>query len=306
MQRYILIRLVQSAITLLAISVIVFGLGRITGNPLDVLLPLEATQADFDRVSKAWGLDQPQHIQYFRFMGNVFKGNFGESWKWPGHTAMDLVISRFPATFMLGGAALLITVLVALPIGVISAVKRGTIFDHVGRGVALFGQSIPSFWLGIVLMWIFAVELGLVPTSGKGGIDTLILPAISVCGWAVASLMRLVRSSMLDVLDSEYVKLARIKGVAEWKVVWKHCLRNAAIAPLTYSAIIIGGLMVGSVAVETVFSWPGIGLLAVDAVRARDYQVLQAVVIFFCGIYVLANFAVDITYAYMDPRIRYG
>jgi peptide/nickel transport system permease protein len=178
-------------------------------------------------------------------------------------------------------------------------------FDYAGKVLALLGQSLPPFWLGIVLMWIFAVELELVPTSGKGGVKHLILPAISIGLFNVAALMRLVRSSMLDVLDSEYVKLARIKGLAEWKVIWKHGLRNAAIAPLTYFGIILGGLLVGSITIETVFSWPGVGLLAVDAVRARDFQVVQAVVLFFAIIFILANLLVDITYAYLDPRIRY-
>ena len=155
-------------------------------------------------------------------------------------------------------------------------------------------------------MWIFAVELDWLPTSGKEGVKSIILPAIAI-GWAqVAALMRLVRSSMLDVLESEYVKLARIKGVTENKVIWKHCLRNAGIAPLTYFGLILAGLMVGSVSMEAVFSWPGVGLLAIDAVKARDFQVLQAVVIVFSGIYIAANLAVDIAYAYLDPRIRYN
>ena len=305
MQRYILIRLVQGFVTLIAISVIVFGLGRIAGNPLDVLLPMEATQEDYDRVERAWGLDQPLHIQYFKFIGNALRGQFGDSLKWPGHSAMGLIKDRFPATLHLAGLALGISVVLAVPLGVLSAVKRDTMFDFAGKVFALLGQSLPPFWLGIVIMWIFAVELDLLPTSGRGGPETWILPAIAIGWFQIAALMRLVRSSMLDVLDSEYVKLARIKGVAEWKVVWKHCLRNAAIGPLTYFGIILGSTMVGAVSVETVFSWPGVGLLAVDAVRARDYQVMQAVVIVFCGVYIVSNLAVDILYAYLDPRIRY-
>jgi peptide/nickel transport system permease protein len=218
---------------------------------------------------------------------------------------MGLVMQRLPATLELAGFAMLVSILIALPIGVTSAVMKGSSWDALAKIIALLGQSLPGFWLGIVLMWIFAVNLGWFPTSGKGGIQYMILPAITLGWFQVAVIMRLVRSSMLDVLDSEFVKLTRIKGLAEWKVVWKHCLRNAAIAPLTVFAIIAGVLMTGSVVTESVFSWPGTGLLVVDAVRARDFQVVQAVVIVFAGIFILTNLFVDILYAYLDPRIRY-
>jgi len=291
---------------LLAVTIIVFALGRITGNPLDVLLPLEAEEEDRIKVEAAWGLDKPIHMQYLVFMKNAFSGNFGESLKWRGETAMNLVIQRLPATAILALVAVGVASVIAIPVGVISAVRRGTLFDFVGKMIALFGQSLPAFWLGIVLMWIFSVELGWLPTSGKSGITSIILPAVAIGWFQVAALMRLVRSSMLDVLDSEFVKLARIKGVSETKVIWKHCLRNAGIAPLTYFGLILGSLMVGSVSIETVFNWPGVGLLAIDAAKARDYQVLQAVVLLFSGIYIVANLLVDVAYAYLDPRIRYS
>ena len=305
MQRYIAIRVFQSIITLFAISLIVFALGRITGNPLDVLLPLEAQQDDYDRISKVWGLDKPLYQQYFTFLGNAASGNFGDSWKWPGRTAMELVLDRLPNTAILAGVALAVSTAIALPIGVLSAVKRDTWFDHIGKIIALFGQSLPPFWLGIILIWLFAIKIDLFPTSGNEGFRSIVLPGIAIGWFQVAALMRLIRSAMLDVLDSEYVKLARIKGVPEWKVIWKHSLRNAAIAPLTYFALILGALMVGSVSIETVFNWPGVGQLAVDAAKASDFQVLQAIVIVFCGIYVLANLVVDILYGYLDPRIRF-
>ena len=306
MQRYVLIRLFQAFISLIAVTMIVFSLGRITGNPLDVLLPLEAEEEDRIRVEKAWGLDKPLATQYLIFIKAAATGNFGESLKWRGNSSMGLVIDRLPATAILALVALGVATLIAIPIGVMSAVYRGSVFDFGGKMVALFGQSLPAFWLGIVLMWIFAVELGWLPTSGRSGVKSIILPAIAIGWFQVAALMRLVRSSMLDVLDSEYVKLAHIKGVSENKVIWKHCLRNAGITPLTYFGLILGGLMVGSVSIETVFNWPGVGLLAIDAARARDFQVLQAVVIMFSGIYIVANLAVDIAYAYLDPRIRYS
>jgi peptide/nickel transport system permease protein len=272
---------------------------------MDAMLPMEADAEEYARMEKHWGLDKPLHTQYLVFLKNAVRGDFGKSWKWQGYTAMGLVLERLPATLELGGAALAISVVLALPIGVLSAVMKDTPIDSFGKIIALLGQSLPSFWLGIVLMWIFAVMLGWLPTSGRGGLERLILPAISLGWFQVAVIMRLVRSSMLDVLDSEFVKLTRIKGLSEWKVVWKHCLRNAALVPLTYFAINAGVLITGSVVIESVFAWPGTGLLAVDAVRARDFQVVQAIVIVFSAVFLCANLVVDILYAYLDPRIRY-
>jgi peptide/nickel transport system permease protein len=305
MQRYILRRFLQSLLAIWVMSLVVFSLARVTGNPLDVMLPLEAGPEEYARVAQHWGLDKPLYTQYVIFLAKAIQGDFGQSWKWHGYSAMGLVWQRLPATLQLAGFALLISVVIALPIGVLSAVWKGTAWDSVAKVIALLGQSLPGFWLGIVLMWIFAVNLGWFPTSGKGGLQYMILPAITLGWFQVAAIMRLTRSSMLEVLDSEFVKLTRIKGLAEWKVVWKHCLRNAAIAPLTYFAIIAGVLLTGSVVTESVFSWPGTGLLVVDAVRARDFQVVQAVVIVFAGIFIFTNLLVDILYAYLDPRIRY-
>jgi len=305
MQRYIAQRGLQSVLALWVMSIVVFGLARISGNPLDVMLPLEAGPEEYAVVAHHWGLDKPLYVQYLVFVRNALRGDFGNSWLWQGYTVMGLVRDRLPATLELAGLALAISVVIALPIGVISAVMKDSPIDSVAKIIALLGQSMPAFWLGIVLMWIFAVQLGWLPPSGRGGIQSLLLPAITLGWFQVAAMMRLVRSSMLEVLDSEFVKLARIKGLPEWKVVWKHCLRNAAIAPLTYFGITAGVLMTGSVVTETVFSWPGIGLLIVDAVRARDYHVVQAVIIIFAAIFIVANLVVDLLYAYLDPRIQY-
>jgi len=305
MQRFIAIRVLHSLLALLAVSIIIFMLARISGDPVAMMLPVEASDADFERVRAAWGLDKPLHIQYITYLGNIAKGNWGESIRWKGQNTLSLVMERFPATLELAFLSLVVAAVVALPIGVVVAVKKDTPIDMLGKVVALLGQSMPSFWLGLVLMWIFAVQFGLLPTSGRGTPQHLILPAVTLGWFQVAAVMRLTRSSMLEVLDTEYVKLARVKGLAEWKVIWKHCLRNALTAPLTYFGLILGGFMTGSVVTETVFSWPGVGLLAIDAVRARDFQVVQSVVIFFAAIYIACNLAVDILYAYLDPRIRY-
>ena len=233
MQRYLIFRFGQSIIALIGVSMLVFFLTRLSGNVLDLMLPIEATPEDFERVEKAWGLDKPIVVQYGLYMKNVLRGDWGESWKW-GAGALEIVLEKFPATVQLAAFTLIVSTTLGLTIGMLVATKKDTPFDWGGKIIALLGQSLPSFWLGIVLMWVFAVLLGWLPTSGRGGITHMIMPAITLGWFNVAALMRLTRSAMLEVLDSEYVKLARIKGLPEWKVIWKHCLRNAAIAPLTY------------------------------------------------------------------------
>ena len=264
-----------------------------------------ATPADLERVEKAWGLDKPMVVQYGIYVKNVLRGDWGESWKW-GSGALEIVLEKFPATVQLAAFTLAISTALGLSIGMLVATKKDTPFDWGGKIITLLGQSLPSFWLGIVLMWVFAVLLGWLPTSGRGGIAHMIMPAITLGWFNVAALMRLTRSAMLEALDSEYVKLARIKGLSEWKVIWKHCLRNAAIAPLTHFGLVAGSLLTGLMVTETVFAWPGTGLLAVEAVQARDYQVVQAVVLFMAGIFIVSNLVVDILYAYLDPRIRFN
>ena len=304
MQRYILIRAVWAIVALWAVSILVFGLARITGDPTNTLLSFEATDEQREIMKAYWGLDRPLPEQYAVFMGNIFQGDLGDSFKWR-QPVTDLVKDRFPNTIMLAVLAIAVASVIAIPMGVLSAVKRDSIFDSIGKSIALIGQSAPPFWVGLVLMWIFAVQLDLVPTSGKSGVTSFILPTLALGLFWVAALMRLIRSAMLDVLDSEYVKLARIKGLAEWRVIWKHVLRNAAIAPLTYFAITLGSLMVGSVSIETVFQWPGLGFLLFNAARASDYALLQGIMLTFTTIYIIANLLVDIAYAYLDPRIRY-
>jgi peptide/nickel transport system permease protein len=305
MQRFILIRFLQAILALWAVSVIVFGMARITGNPLDTLLSFDATDEQRAAVEAYWGLDKSLVEQYLTFVGKALTGDFGQSFKWR-EPVMDLVKVRFVKTLALAGLAMAVATAIAIPIGIMSAVSRGSPLDFAGKVIALLGQSTPPFWLGLMLMWIFAVNLGLLPTTGTGGIKSYILPASALGLFWVAAMMRLIRSAMLDELDSEYVKLARVKGLAEWKVIWKHVLRNAAITPLTYSGIILGSLLLGSVSIETVFAWPGLGALAFDAVSARDYPLVQAIVMVFAVLFIMVNFLVDILYAYLDPRIRYN
>ncbi len=305
MLQFLIKRLGQTVFTLFAVTLIVFALGRLSGDPATVLMPVEARQEDRARIMAQWGLDQPVHIQYLRYMGNVLRGQFGESLQWPGRDALELVLLRIGNTVELGLVALLFALALAVPIGVMSAVHKNTAIDRVGKFIALLGQSLPHFWIGIVFIWVFAVNLRWLPTSGRGTWQHLIMPAIVIGWFQVAAMMRLIRSAMLDALDSEYIKLARLKGVSERVVIWKHALRNASIVPLTYFGIMIAYLVVGSITTEVVFSWPGVGLLVVNAVTARDFPVVQAVTIVFAVVIVLANLIVDVLYGVLDPRIRF-
>ena len=305
MQRYLIFRFAQSLLALMGVSMIVFGLTRLSGDVVEFYLPQDAHPEDFVRVREAWGLDKPIVVQYGVYVTNIMKGDWGRSFRY-NDDALGLIVEKFPKTLKLAGFTIAISTVLGLGIGVFVSIRKGSIFDSGAKVLALLGQSVPSFWLGLMLMWIFAVHLGWLPTSGEGGIKHMIMPAIALGGFNVAALMRLTRSAMLDVLDSEYIKLARIKGLSERKIIWKHALRNAAIAPLTYFGVVTGFLLTGSVVTETVFAWPGIGLLAVEAVEARDYAVVQGVVIFMASMFIFANLVVDVLYAYLDPRIRYN
>ena len=304
MRRFLAIRFLQTLVALLAITLIVFGLTHLTGSPVDALLPDDASQEQIESLIRHWGLDRPLHEQYLAFLGNALQGDLGVSLKWRGYTAMEVVLQRLPATLKLGGLSVLISILAAIPLGVIAARYRGTMVDKSANVVALLGQSLPQFWLGIMLIWIFAVGLGWFPSAGQGGLEHMILPAIAMASFQIAALTRLTRSAMLDTLRSEYIKLARLKGVSEHKIIWKHALRNAAIVPLTYFGLLSGSLLTGSVVIESVFAWPGTGLLSIEAIRGRDYPVVQAVVILFAVVFLAINYVVDALYALVDPRIR--
>ena len=300
MQGYIVGRLVQSVVSMFVVSVVVFALVRLSGDPIAIMMPAEASQADIELMRAHLGLDRPWAVQYWRFISNAVQGDFGRSVRFR-RPAMDLIAERYGATLELGGLAVVIVILVAIPVGVYAAVRRGTALDYTARTFAALGQAVPPFWLGLVLVLIFGVFLGLLPTSGRGTPLHVVLPGITLGWFAVAGLMRLTRSSMLDVLGSEYVKLARIKGLPERTVIWKHAFKNAALPVVTFVA-----LLNGSIIVETVFSWPGLGLLVIEAVDSRDYPIVQAVVMCLSAMYIGVNLLVDILYGYLNPKIRYS
>ncbi len=299
-----LIRFSQAMISLFVVTIVVFSLSHLTGDPVDAMLPDDATPQQIEDLTKHLGLDRPYHVQYVTFIGNALRGDFGQSTKWKGKSASRVVLERLPATLKLGGLAILISVVASIPLGVLAAVYRNSPLDRGASVIALLGQSLPAFWLAIVLMWIFAVTLGWFPTSGLGGLSYMILPAVAMAWFQVAALTRLTRSAMLEVLDSEYVRFAKVKGLTENVVIWKHAFRNAAIVPVTYFGVLAGSLLTGSVVIETVFAWPGTGLLALEAIRGRDFPVVQFVVLFFAVFYLFANLVIDIVYGLIDPRIR--
>ncbi|MDE2899825.1 MAG: ABC transporter permease [Chloroflexota bacterium] len=303
MQRYILIRLFHGLIAFLGVTILIFSLVRLSGDPLDNLLSEEDDEETAQYVRQLWGLDRPLAVQYFTYMGNVLQGEFGPSFSFDA-SAGELIKRRLPNTLLLGGLATAISFPLSIAIGVFTAVRRDSFLDYGGKSLAIVGQATPDFWIAIILIWIFAVTLGWLPTSGKGEIDHLVLPVI-VLALPSAATLRLMRSAMLNQLDSEYVKLARIKGLPEWKIIWKHAFRNAAIVPLTFMSVIIAQLVSGSIVVETIFAWPGMGQLAIQAINARDYHVVQALALMGSTILILMHLVTDIAYVYADPRIRF-
>ena len=304
MQRYILNRILQSVIALLILSVVIFGLGRLTGDPVVLLLPPDATQEAEDLLRASLGLDQPLPVQYWLFISNAARLEFGDSLK-ARRPVTELIKPKVIISLKLGIVAMGITLLMGIPLGVLAAVKRGTSLDTMANMIAVLGQSLPQFWVGIMLIQIFTVRLDLLPASGTGGITHYILPAFTL-GWFVAAgIMRLLRSSMLEALDGEYIKMARIKGLPEWKIVWKHTLKNALIPVLTFGGSYLAAFITGAILVETVFAWPGVGRLVYDAIIWRDFPVLQSLILMIAAVVISVNLIVDILYAYIDPRIRY-
>jgi len=305
MQKYLVRRFLLALVTLVCVSLIIFIMSRVSGDPRHIYLDDYSTQEDWDRMGVVLGLDKPYYQQYGLFLKGAVRGDFGESVR-EGRPVLNVVLERAPATIQLGAVAFLLSLVVGVPLGILSAVKRGTFLDTFGKFVALIGQSAPGFWLGIMMMFFFAVKLGWVPPYGKQEWNSIILPAVTLGWYYAAANLRLVRSAMLDVMDSEYIKLARAKGVNSRTIVLKHAFRNALIPPLTFAGVTLGALVTGSLVVETVFAWPGLGRLAIEALFAFDYPLLQGVVITFTLMYITAAFVVDVLYAYVDPRIRYA
>jgi ABC-type dipeptide/oligopeptide/nickel transport system permease component len=296
-------RLFRTLVALWLVSTVVFVVMRLSGDPVPLLLPPDAPIAEMERVRRDLGLDQPVPVQYGIFLRNVVRGDFGRSIHFR-QPAMDVARSYLRATFELGLAAFVIALAVAFPIGILSAVRRNSLLDHATMGIALVGQSAPTFFIGILLILTLALRLDLFPTSGRGDWRHLVLPALTLGAFTMASIARITRSSVLEVLRADFVRTARAKGVAELWVVAKHTLRNAALPILTITGLQFGTLLGGAVVTETVFAWPGIGRLAIQSIYNRDYPVVQSTVFIAAVLFIAINLALDVLYGILDPRAR--
>lgn len=300
-------RLLYGVLVMLGVSLLVFGMSRAAGDPRNLYLNEYSapTSEDWRLMGEELGLDRPVIVQYALWISRALRGDLGESLS-QRKNSLTAITERFGTSAQLAGVAFALTVIVGVPIGILSAVGRGSIFDLAARGFAVFGQAVPPFWLGIVLVLIFAVELGWLPTSRRGSWSNLILPSVTLAWPACAGMVRITRSAMLDVLDSQFIVLARAKGVSRSSVVWNHALRNSLIPPLTYTTILIANFMVGAVVVETVFAWPGIGRLAIEGAISNDFPLVAALAMFFALVFVVSSLVADVAYALIDPRIRFS
>jgi len=302
---FLISRLLYAALVLLGVSVAVFFLIRIGGDPSALFLPPEASLEEIARFRHLMGFDRPLTVQYFDFLGRAVQGDFGMSLRYD-QPAMKLVLERMPATLQLGAMALFLSLVISIPLAILAAAKRGSAVDRASLLVSLIGQSFPAFWLAIMLILLFSETFQLLPPSGRGSWQQLIMPAIVLATYSTAIITRLLRSSMIEVLQSDYVRTARGKGVKEGRIILSHALRNAAIPTLTVIGLQVGALLGGAVITEEVFAYPGVGRLAIQAIANRDFTVVQAFVLMMAALIVSINLLVDLSYGLLDPRLRKG
>lgn len=305
MWRYVLSRAAQAALTLWVLSLVVFLSVHLSGSPAAYLLGPEAGTQEYELLKERMGLNRPLHEQYVSFLANAVRGDLGRS-HITGRPAMEVLAERLPATLELATAAFAITIFVGIPLGILSAVKRGSRLDAFAKFFAVLGMAAPNFWVAIMLVLLFGATLGWLPTYGRGDIWHLFLPALVLSWHGVAGMVRLGRSSMLEVLGSEYVKFARLKGLPERLVIYKHAARNAVLPSITFAGLTLAGLLNGSVAVEVIFAWPGVGRLMLQGISQRDFPIVQATVLASGLFFIVSSLLVDILYAYVNPKIRYG
>ena len=305
MWRYLMSRVLQTLLSMLVVISIVFVLTRLSGNPVHLLLDVNATERDQEILTHYLGLDQPLPVQYGIYVKNIFLGDFGKSIL-TRRPVVEHIWERLPATVELGFVAMFMSVLIGVPLGVYSAVRRGTALDKSARVFAVLGQSMPAFWLGLMLILFFGVMLGVLPAGGRGDFRHLILPAFTLGYFTSAAILRLTRSAMLEVLGSDYIKFARLKGLHEQVVLWKHGLKNALLPVITFAVMLFVQFLGGAVVTETVFAWPGLGRLILESITTRDYPVVQAGVLVLSALYLTANLLVDMLYSYLNPKIRHA
>jgi peptide/nickel transport system permease protein len=304
MQRYIVLRILQALITSFILVTAVFVLVRVSGSPMIWLVPPRTPVAARAAIAAQYGLDKPILVQYGHYLLNILRGDFGKSFLY-SRPAIEVLLQRVPATLELAGVALALAVVIAIPIGVYSAAYRGKFIDIAGRIFAFLGISMPTFWLGLMAIYVLGVKAKILPVGGRGGIETLIMPA-GILSWALAAgIARITRSSMMDVLNADYITMARAKGVSEQKIIWKHAFKNASIPIVTMIMLLMIIVLSGDVVLENVFAWPGLGRLIMIAVFNRDYPVVQAVTIVISFTFILISLLADILYAYLNPKVRY-
>ena len=303
MRAWVLSRLGQTLLVVFLSLTAVFFLVRLSGDPVLLFLPMDIQAKDVNEIRQRLGFNDPLAVQYGRFVAGAARGDFGESLRYK-RDALGLVLERLPATLELAGAALALTFLVAIPVGVLSAVRRGTLVDFLGMGATVLGQAVPGFWLGLMLIYLFSVRLGWLPTGGTGSARHFVMPVLVLAAFYAARIARLTRSSVLDILGEEYVLTARAKGLAETVVIAKHALKNAAIPVVTLAGLETAQLLGGAVITETIFAWPGLGRLTVQALLNRDFPVVLAAVFAISVTYSLVNLGVDLLYGWLDPRTR--
>jgi peptide/nickel transport system permease protein len=303
MRGYVLSRLAQTALVVFLSLTAVFAMVRLSGDPVTLFMPMDIQAKDINEFRQRLGFNDPLGVQYARFIGGAARGDFGESLRYK-RDALGLVLERVPATLVLAGTALALTFVVAVPLGVMSAVRRDGLFDHVATVATVLGQAVPGFWLGLMLIYVFAVQLRWLPTGGMGTVAHLVMPSVVLAAFYSARVARLTRSAVLEILNEEYILTARAKGLAEMRVIGKHTLRNSAIPIVTLAGLEAGQLLGGAVITETIFAWPGLGRLTVQALLNRDFPVVLAAVSLTSVIYTLMNLVVDLLYGWLDPRIR--
>jgi peptide/nickel transport system permease protein len=305
MARYLIGRLAQAVLSMLVVISIVFVLTRLSGNPVFLLLDVNATARDQEILTRHLGLDKPLPVQYVLYVANLVTGDFGNSII-SRRPVVEHIWERLPATIELGFVAMFLSVLIGVPLGMYSAVRRGGTLDTGARVFAVLGQSMPAFWLGLMLILFFGVVLGVLPAGGRGTIWHLILPAFTLGYFTSAAILRLMRSAMLEVLGSDYIKFARLKGLHEQVVLWKHGLRNALLPVVTFAVLLFVQFLGGAVVTETVFAWPGLGRLILESITTRDYPIVQAGVLVLSALYLTGNLCVDLLYSYLNPKIRHA
>src|SRR5438552_12239543 len=303
MRAYLLSRLAQSALVVFLSLSAVFVMVRLSGDPVLLFMPMDIQAKDVNDFRQRLGFNDPLSVQYARFIGGALRADFGESLRYR-RDAVGLVLERLPATLLLAGTAMLLTVMLAVPLGVLTAVHRDRLVDHAGTVLTVLGQAVPGFWLGLMLIYVFAVRLRVLPTGGTGTLAHLVMPSIVLAAFFSARIARLTRSAVLEVLGEEYILTARAKGLGEARVIGKHTLRNSAIPIATLAGLEAGQLLGGAVITETIFAWPGLGRLTVQALLNRDFPVVLAAVFVVSVTYTLINLAVDLLYGWLDPRVR--